>query len=197
MSSTSLPQEISSRLNQLERHVRGLNFLRGAGMVIAVAAGIVGTCLLADYLLALPALARRLLMVAGSVGVVWSAWRFLIQPLLLSFDDTELAAMVETAFPGLQEQLTSTLQLSRDDLPEEHRGSQFMRDQLASNAVRTARPMKFQSAVSSRETGRAILGAAVSLCLLLSPLLLWPAGYRLLLQRLAAKQTLRLASPHL
>ena len=188
MSTSSLPPDIASRLGSLERYVRSLNFMRGVGMVVAAAGISLGLCLLADYLFSLSPIARILLAAIGVTVVARVTWKTLIQPLFLSFDDTELAAMVESAYPGIEEKLTSTLELNDESIPAEFRGSRFMRERLAKNCATTVQPVQFTSAVSKTDSLRALMLGAIALVLLLAPLFIWPAAYKLLFSRLVHPQ---------
>jgi len=181
---SSLPGDLSTRLNRLDSHVRRLKLLRGIGMfgVVTVTACAVGFLL--DIVNEF-SLTVRLGILGGVLGTcVAGFWLCIVRPLLRQYSAEELAAVVETAHPELRERLTSTIELHNPDLPEQEKGSALMRTLLTSETNRTVSRMDFTSAVSNRRSVRTALGGLAAVAVLLLPFLLSPQGYSNLWARL-------------
>lgn len=178
-----LSADVSKRLSQLERTIRGVNLLRGVGLVLTVFCLLLAGGLLIDYLFDFGTLARGLMLASVLVGTVITFWRGLVRPAMYTLDQTELAAMIETANPNLDEGLTSVIELNDASVPEQYRGSEVMRARLEKQVRGSMKTVNFSTAVSAGPMQKWLAAAAVACVMLVVPLFAWPDAYPTLLQR--------------
>lgn len=179
---TELPEGLWVKLAELEQYVRQLDFVRGLGSVLAVAALCIATSLVADLTLELP-LALRIGLLVSSIcltlaalyGMLWRPWR-------RQRTDIDLASLVERAHPELKEGLVSCIELYDPAIPEQDRGSPLMRELSAKQALQQAAPLDFCDSISSRPAHRMAACGLVAWAILLLPLGA-PTSYRLLFAR--------------
>lgn len=175
--------ELTSRLDALRRRLRWLALVRGLGISVLAFAGGIAVGGVLDFFWQSP-LAVRVAMPTITIGltlglVVW----FVVRPLLRHYADLDLAAVIEAAHPELGERLSSLVELSDPNLPQSWRGSALMCERLREEAVTVGSTIEFRSAVSSISSVRCGLAGMSAVVLILLPLLIAPAGYRLLLTR--------------
>lgn len=179
----SLPRELASGLRRLDLRVRGLAALRGMGVFCSVVGAALAVSLLADWLIA-PGVAVRVGLLAGAVIMaVMTLAVAVVRPLLRRTSASELAALVDAAYPELGERIESAVELADESLPEQHRGSRLMRQQLLEEAVRQSQSVDFGAAAEPRSALRWATVGGVTLVLLLAPFGLSRDGYALLLRR--------------
>jgi hypothetical protein len=179
----ALPAELASQLRFLDRKVRGLAALRGAGVVCAVLCAGVAVGVVVDWLFDLGVGTRvAILLGVGAVAVISAVTAFL-RPLVRRTSSAELAALVDTSFPDLRERIESTVELADPDLPESQKGSPLMRSLLMRETVRTAQGLDFGAAADGSSAFRWLLIGVMALLLLVAPFGLSRDGYALMLSR--------------
>jgi hypothetical protein len=182
----SLPVEISRPLAQLDRTVRCLTILRGAALLVILLVSGIGTGILLDLWLDLGTQVRLGLLLGLATLLAATLGWMVIRPLFWRTSPVEIAALVETAHPELHERLTSTVELLRPDIPEEHKGSPLMRELLTRQTVQTVQAADLTDAVDSARTQRTAWVAVGTLFLMILPLFYSRDAYLLLLTRFFA-----------
>src|SRR5262249_21334658 len=108
----ALPTRLREQLSQAVSRVRRLRLIRGASALAVVLLTTAAACLLADYVLHLPATARGVMLAAWlAIGLGTAHWA-LLRPAIRRIDLDALAAVIEEKYPDLNERLTSTVELS-------------------------------------------------------------------------------------
>lgn len=184
MSDAAANREDSPLLRQLarlDRRARLVALLNGLGVSALVLTGTVVVAVLADALFDLPLSARLgLLSVAGAVvllGCVWSVMRALWR----RFDPAAAAALVEAAYPQLQERLSSAVELESAGGAG---GSALMRALVVRQAEQGLSRLDLATPLPvAQATRRGALGGA-ALAALLAPCVFF-GGYRVMLARFA------------
>lgn len=180
----SLPASLGSQLRALERRIKNLSFIKGTGKGLLLTTLVLGTCLALDWSFGLPSTFRLLLLIATAVTVAYAVVRYLVWPLCSRSTPVEMAAIVETVHPGLNERLSSTVELLDPHVPELHKGSALMRNKLTSQTVEQVRNVDFRKSVNSGSARRWALIGLAAVILLLSPFSFARDGYTLLWARL-------------
>jgi hypothetical protein len=179
----SLPAEISLPLRQLDRKVRLLAMLRGVAVLVTLLIVGIGGGLLVDLWLGLGETVRVVwlstLAAAAFAVVVWG----IVRPLFWRTGPADLAALVESAHPELNERLTSTVELLRPDLPEAHKGSSLMRELLVTETTQVLRGAELDDSVDGARAQRAGWLAVAAMFAMIVPLFISRDGYTLLLTR--------------
>ena len=180
---------LEQRINALRARARRVLALRGAGWVVA--GGAVGIILaaLADRLV--PGhLARevRLALLVGIVGMTaYLIARYVVMPLIVRFQDLEIALKVERRWPGLNDRLASTVQFLRMGQTGDHPdllGSQAMRNATIAQTLEEIKALDFRAVVDPRPARWAVLGASGSALLGVLLFAADPASTRIALERL-------------
>jgi hypothetical protein len=146
------PSLLPSRLAGLRRRLRfvilcrGVGFLLGAVLLVAVAAGLL------DWHWHLPGLVRAVFLAAALGGGSLLAYRYLFRPLSEPTDDLTLALRVEKHYPGLNDCLASTVQFL--ELPEDadQLGSAGLRREAVRRALRRVQHCDFNRVIDARST---------------------------------------------
>jgi hypothetical protein len=193
--STTLTPSLRSRLAAVARRVRLLRVVRGLSLV-ALALLLTGAAaMLADYLLALPALVRLALFAGWFILGAGTLLVGLVLPLSRRFDAADLAAVVEQKYPELAERLTTTVELAATG--GRYHGSPALIALLVSDTAQRTSRLDFLPAVSGR--GALALGSAALavFVLVLTPGAVWPAEYARLGERfLCAWRVPRTVAPY-
>ncbi|REJ85690.1 MAG: hypothetical protein DWQ34_28530 [Planctomycetota bacterium] len=177
--------ELTDRLSGVDHRVRLLSLVKGAGMLAVAVGACVGFGLLADFAWDFPLAVRAGLLGLTALVAIVCAWRQLIRPAFRRASSEELAALVESRHPELHERLTSAIELSDPDEPDDYRGSLLMRELLLKQAHESVQRVPVGDAESPEHVGRwGFAGVAVILALL-APFL-FVGGYGLLLTRFFA-----------
>ena len=179
---------LETRIAALRGRVRRLLALHGlARVVVAMVLAVVVACL-ADWLGHLvPEV--RLAALAGVIGLCgWIAWRHVVTPLVVRFQDLDIAMRVERRWPGLNDRLSSTIQFvkARGRAQDDYLGSPALREATVAQTLREAESIDFREVVDPRPARKASLAAAGSIALGLALLAASPADGRLALRRLFA-----------
>ena len=171
-------------LDQCQRRIRVQAVFRGLAETLCVLiASVVFACLL-DYLIALPGIIRLSLLASTAVITGLVAGKRLIHPVLRSAPDEELGAAVDLQFPELQESLATLISIEEPFATVSEAGSLLMRERLQKHVQTQLRRVRPSEVVQSRSTFQRCGLALMSVVAVLIPLLLWPSGSQLLVQRL-------------
>ena len=177
--------ELTERLSGVDHQVRLLALIKGAGVLVVAVGLCVGLGLLADFAWDFPVPVRAgLLGLSAFVALVFT-WRQLVRPAVRSATTEELAALLESRHPELQERLTSAVELSDPESPEEYRGSLLMREMLLKQAHESVRRVPVRDAEKPQNVGRWGFAGVVVLAGLVAPFLFF-GGYGLLVARFFA-----------
>src|SRR5262249_13512395 len=106
----ALTPSLRSRLAAVARRVRLLRVVRGLSLVVLALLLTGAAAMLADYLLALPALVRLALCAGWFLLGAGTLLVGLVLPLSRRLDAADLAAVVEQKYPELAERLTTTVE---------------------------------------------------------------------------------------
>jgi hypothetical protein len=183
LESQGLPSRLAEGLRALDHHVRSLAVLRGLALCVVV----FGTGLLAgvliDWCFDLGGPVRTGILGVVLLAVLGTLAHFVVRPLIRRPVATELAALVDAAYPEYGERFESAVELTDPAVPEWHKGSALMRSLLTEEVADGAGDVDFRGAADTRPVFRAVLVAAAALLLLLAPFGLSQQGYALLLSR--------------
>ena len=170
-------------LDRCQRLIRVYSVLRGlAESLCVLIACILFGCLL-DYFVALPG-ALRLIGLVGTLVLTGAvAWKRLLHPLVNSASAEELGAAVDLRFPQLQEALATLISIGSPTATSSEIGSALMRDRLEQHVRSQIGSIRPSGVVPGTPTMKRWGLAVMSVLALMTPLLLWPSGSMLLLQR--------------
>jgi hypothetical protein len=183
---TALRTDLIGRLDGLERRVRLLALVKGAGAAAVVITTSLAAGLLVDALWDLSPSVRVALL--GTVGLIAAVavWSQLVRPILLSASSAEVAALVEAAHPELQERLTSAIELGDPSIPERDKGSALMRELLLKQTRRAVAQVDVTDAAAAGAAGRWGAAGTAAVAALFVPFLFMGGAYGLLLSRFFA-----------
>ena len=170
-------------LDRCQRLIRVHSVLRGLAETLCVLiACLLFGCLL-DYVIALPSAVRLALLGLTAVLLVAVTWKRLIAPLLQHAPADELGAAVDLRFPELHESLATLISVEDDRATSGEAGSALMRQRLEQHVQSQIYSIRPTEVVRSETTWKRCGLALSSVIAFLIPLLLWPSGSQLLLQR--------------
>ncbi len=140
----ALHQRLAALRRRLRRTaiVRAVSWLALFTAVLAVAAGGL------DAALALPSLARAVVLVSWLVGAGLIVWYFFYQALGRRVDDFSLALRIEQRFPTLNDALASTVQFLAGPVADGNSAS--LRREAVKRALDTAKGCDFNRVVDAR-----------------------------------------------
>jgi|GEM_PF-365204 len=185
MSSDALGQVdgLQELLNRCQRLIRVHALFRGFSETVCVLiAGLVFACLL-DYLIGLPGLTRFGLLAGTVVITSLVGWKRLVRPALVNAPDEELGAAVDLQFPELQESLATLISLEQPTTTSSEAGSPLMRQRLQKHVQSQIGRVEPGALIKNSRTWKRCGLALVSVVAILIPLMLWPSGSQLLMQR--------------
>ncbi|MFN9717824.1 MAG: hypothetical protein ACK58L_03965 [Planctomycetota bacterium] len=185
MSSTTAHQVhgLEELLERCQRKIRVHAMLRGTAETICAAIAVLLVCLIVDYLLILPGVVRLAMLATGVVLLGFVLLTRLLRPVFSSAPDDELGAAMDLRFPELQESLATLISMENPTASVSELGSAVMRDRLTRYVEDQIGQIEPSKVIESRATVQRGGLAAVSILVLLIPMLFWPTGTRLLLQR--------------
>ncbi len=176
--------EVIELLDSCRRRVACHAFLRGlATLLIAVIAYLLAAALL-DYLIGLPSTIRAILLVSFFLVCGWIGWKFMVAPLMTSVSETELGAAIDLSFPDLHEGLATLISIERPEATVGEAGSAVMRERLRDQVAACLGQIEFREVVNTGKTKKRCGTAAGLIVAAMLPVLLWPSGSQLLLQRM-------------
>src|SRR5262249_20895331 len=137
-----------------------------------------------DWLFHLDFVLRAVLLAALAVVVAWLAFERIVRPLVVQFDDLDIALRIEERWPGLNDRLASTIQFLRADARDARLGSPAPREATVRMAVEEASAINFREVIEPKPVVRAILAASTSLLVAAGFFVIAPATSRIALTRL-------------
>lgn len=184
LNDSRLPDLLVEQFRNLRRRLVGVSVAGGIGLTFFLTGVVLAAALLLDLSFDLPTWLRiALLCGVGLVGL-GSCLLTVLLPLWRSFRDEELAAIVESVHPGLNERLLSTIELAQARESGEDVGSPLMVNLLLDQTLDFAGRNRFADAIDARRAVRRCwMGAAVVLALIL-PFLFATNAYAVLISRL-------------
>ncbi len=164
---------LHARLAAVGRRVRLLAMARGVSELVLALTLVGGAALLVDYWLDLPSWIRRAWFSAWLGIGVTAILTGLVRPLLRRHRPEDLAAVVEEAYPELDERLYSTVELARGP----GHGSPALIGLLEQETEAKTSAVDFPASLSCRRvTGLGVVAGLV-LALALVPALLAPGEF--------------------
>lgn len=172
--------ELKRQLNQLDRRIRSLALLRGLGFIVLVLICLVTLQISLDFLFSLGTTARVALSSFSVTVLVGCIWFAMLRRVFHKRTPVELAAIVEESQSAMNERLTSVLELAT---AQNESSSVLMRERLAKETIASLTTFNISDSVPSDRAMRFIMSAGIAILIFLTPLLIWPDAYRLLLSR--------------
>jgi hypothetical protein len=179
-----LPHAVTSQLDSLRRRIRRIAVLRGCGLLLTLSCGLLVSTLLVDFLLDLEPASRSVGFVGFCFAEIALFGFLLVRPFVIQLKDAEVASLAEERFPELGERVSSLVELSDPDIPENEKGSPLMRDLLEEETVQELARCDINEAVSTRPAVRRLGYGLGTLSFLVLSLLIFPSVSSLLLARL-------------
>lgn len=166
----ALSAEVDRLLGDQLQRVRRRWFVHGLATTLLLPAAIVLTAFLLDHFLRLPAPIRVFHTLVALAATGYAAFRFVAYPLSRRLLATDVAVLLERAFPELHERLVSTVQLkgalASGDVAALRNQSPAMIEQLLADTAIAVRSLPFDSLFEPRRTRRLWAGAATLLLVL-------------------------------
>lgn len=180
---TSSPR-VQKVLQDCRRQIIRNTLLNGLAtlLISVVACVLVATSL--DFLFGIHSSVRAAMLVGAVAAAGWVAWRSLISPLSASIPNTELGAAIDLTVPDLNESLATLISLSGPDVTPAEAGSSLMRSHIEEQVAEQLQTLNPSEFVDGKRTLRQCGTAAGLVLAALLPVIFWPSGSRLLLQRL-------------
>lgn len=180
----NLPPELTAQLVRMIRRVRLILLVRGLFAVAAVAVGAVLTIMAIDAAVVLyhPAV-RWAFSLSGLAVACVTAWAMLVRPLAQPLTLTRMARVLETRHPGMQERISSALELASLGGAEAERASAELVQLLTIDAASDLAGVRAKQEFTVR-TVKPFLLASFSVLVVLSVLFaVWPKEAWLLFWR--------------
>ncbi len=180
----NLPPELTAQLGRMIRRVRVILLARGLLAVAAVAVGAALAIMGIDAAVVLyhPA-ARWAFSLAGLALVGATAWSMLVSPLAQPLTITRMARVLETRHPGMQERISSAIELAGLGGAEAERASAELVRLLAQDATTDLAGVKAKQEFTVRTVKPFLLATACVLAVLAALFAVWPKETWLLLLR--------------
>ena len=159
------PSRLESRISTLRSQVRRLLALHGLSRVIGLLIPTVIALGLADWLIHLDATVR-LVALLGLAGLgSWLFFRSVVAPLVVRFQDLDIALRIEERWPGLNDRLASTIQFLRLSEDDDRHGSPALRAATVRQTIDETRSIDFRQVIDARPTLKALGLALASVAL--------------------------------
>jgi len=179
---------LESRIAALRGQVRRHLAAHGLALLVLGAVAAVATAGFLDWSIHLVPEVRLVLLVGVAAAALSLAVRYVLIPLVVRFNDLDIAMRIEGRWPGLNDRLASTVQFLRasgEAAGEDgHRGSKVLRDATVAQTIEETEGIDFRQAIDPRPARRALAWSSVAVGLALSLLVLAPASTRIALERL-------------
>ena len=174
---------LETRIAALRGQVRRLLAAHGLAWSILGAVSAVVAAGLLDFFVHFVPEVRLALLLGVVAGSAWLFWRYVVVPLIVRFDDLDIALRIERRWPGLNDRLASTIQFLRKP-DDDALGSKPLRDATIAQTIDETKAIDFRQAVDPRPARKAMTwsGAALSVAVLF--LLIVPLSSRIALDRL-------------
>lgn len=144
-------------LDSVRRKAKALGIIRGLGIVVASAVGLLLALVVLDYLLNLPPIPRMILLVGVLVVLGRLFWKWIARPARSHLSINDMAGHLENVFPQFEDRLRSTVDFVRGDLP----GSPVMKERTIRQANELAAGVDLDAALVKKPVMSAI-GAALA-----------------------------------
>ena len=115
---------------------------------------------------------------------LWLAFERIVRPLIVRFDDLDIALRIEERWPGLNDRLASTIQFLRMDARDERLGSPALREATVRKAVEETSAIDFREVIELRPVIRGLLAASSALLIATLLVMLAPGTVRIAMKRL-------------
>ncbi len=176
--------DLAARFDRLASRLRRVALWRGLGRLAVTAAALCALALLVDWFWPLGEGLRIGWLAVASAVLGYTLWTHILTPVFRRFTAAELAAIVESQYPELGERLTSTIELTDPNVPEDHKGSALMREWLESETLASVTHLNFGRAVATDRAKKSAFTGLAALVILLLPFFFMPSVYGQLWLRL-------------
>lgn len=159
-----VPDSLHAQVERYKRRAQRLTLAEGVAQTAALFLGLLALTFLLDRWLFLPLAARVALTVTVWAATLAGFVRFILWPLRKRWGDIEVAFNVEAAFPQLNEELATAVELEASRDPDSIKGSPQLIAALVNDLARRSSTLDFASVISPK---RAAVSAAVAAALAL------------------------------
>ncbi|MFA7002673.1 MAG: hypothetical protein WC429_01430 [Verrucomicrobiia bacterium] len=159
-----VPDSLHAQVQRYKRRARRLTFAEGVAQTAALFLGLLALTFLLDRWLFLPQAARLALTLLVWAATLAGFVRFILLPLRKRWGDIEVAFNVEAAFPQLNEELATAVELEACHDPDAIKGSPQLIAALVNDLARRSGGLDFASVISPT---RSVVSAAVATALAL------------------------------
>jgi hypothetical protein len=178
------PLQLESRIKGLRNSLRRLLALHGLSWVVGSVVPLVILAGLADWLFHIDFVIRAALLAVLAGAALWLAYERIVRPLIVRFDDLDIALRIEERWPGLNDRLASTIQFLRMDARDERLGSPALRAATVRKAVEETSAIDFREVIELRPVIRGLLAASSALLIATLLVMLAPGTVRIAMKRL-------------
>ena len=180
----NLPPELTAQLRRLIRRVRAILLARGLLATAAVAVGSILAIMGIDAAVVLYHAPARWAFSLTGLAFTWAAaWTMLVRPLVQPLTLTRMARVLETRHPGMQERVSSAIELASLGGAEAERASAELVKLLTQDAAADLAGVKAKQEFTVRTVKPYLLAAACVLGVLAALFVLWPREAWLLFLR--------------
>lgn len=159
-----VPDSLHAQVERYKRRAQRLTLAEGVAQTLALFLGLLALTFLLDRWLFLPLGVRVALTLAVWIATLAGFVRLILLPLRKRWGDIEVAFNVEAAFPQLNEQLATAVELEVCRDPDSIKGSPQLIAALVSDLARRSIHLDFASVISP---SRAMVSAAAAAALAL------------------------------
>ncbi|MBI5686691.1 MAG: DUF4175 family protein [Verrucomicrobia bacterium] len=159
-----VPDSLHAQVERYKRRAQRLTLAEGVAQTAVLFLGLLALTFLLDRWLFLPLAARVALTVTVWGATLAGFIRFILWPLRKRWGDIEVAFNVEAAFPQLNEELATAVELEASRDPDSIKGSPQLIAALVNDLARRSSTLDFASVISPK---RATVSAAVAAALAL------------------------------
>ncbi len=156
------PLQLESRIKGLRNSLRRLLALHGLAWLVGVVVPILIVAGLADWQFHLDFVVRAALLAVVAGMALWLFYRGIIRPLVVRFDDLDIALRIEERWPGLHDRLASTIQFLRLDAGDERLGSPALREATVRQAVEETSKINFREVIEPKPVIKALLAGSAA-----------------------------------
>ncbi len=157
------PQQLESRIKGLRNALRRLLALHGLSWVVGVVVPLLIVAGAVDWEFHLDFVVRAALFVLVAGTAIWLVYRGMIRPLIVRFDDLDIALKIEERWPGLNDRLASTIEFLRMDAGDVRGGSPALREATVRQAVAETSTINFRDVIEPRPVIKAVLAGSAAL----------------------------------
>lgn len=181
---SGFPQPLIQQLQRLRRRLTAVTVAGGLGLTLFVLGLSIAGLMLLDMLVDLPQAVRAGLVGLAALGVLALAGWTVLRPLWRKPSEVELAALVESTWPELNERLLSTVEFAQQTDAADDGSSSLMRQWVVNQTLQFAGKHDLAEVVDGRRAVRRCWLGGIALLALLIPLLFATEAYAVLWSRL-------------